>query len=290
MKLGFEFFGCVEHDSLFTEAFPDKVLVQLAPRANPYQTPAREPRLHCRQSLTSLSPWLSVIPRHHPITIAPTPRFPYPSFASIRKLDHAGLTGATPCRSICKDPNPTHQIGISSPASPRDSNTGGCTLRLAAPAASYPPLSYWARPRGGAAAWRGFVFMPLKDIVDYVYSVYFYVVPNQADAPIECAVVREPWRDDADSPPAPRASAELARRVLGSKGGQWGQIKGFGFEPQGVLKTPWGRGKWGVLPERPGVIFADFGGGKHELLFDAWPAFVSTRCSDGEIVKGKLLV
>ena len=130
MKLGFEFFGCVEHDSLFTEAFPDKVLVQLAPRANPYQTPAREPRLHCRQSLTSLSPWLSVIPRHHPITIAPTPRFPYPSFASIRKLDHAGLTGATPCRSICKDPNPTHQIGISSPASPRDSNTGGCTLRL----------------------------------------------------------------------------------------------------------------------------------------------------------------
>ena len=108
--------------------------------------------------------------------------------------------------------------------------------------------------------------MPLKDIVDYVYSVYFYVVPNQADAPVECAAVREPWRDeDADSPPAPPASAQLARRVLSSKGGQWGQIKGFGFEPQGILKTPWGHGKWGVQPERPGVIFANFGGGKHEL-------------------------
>ena len=39
---------------------------------------------------------------------------------------------------------------------------------------------------------------------------------------------------------------------------------------------------------RAGKLFADFGGGRHELSFEAWPAFVSTRCSDGEVVKGEV--
>ena len=66
---------------------------------------------------------------------------------------------------------------------------------------------------------------------------------------------------------------------------------GMVFEAQGLLKTPWGKGKWGVLPDQPGIIFADFGGAQHELSFEAsWPAFVSVRCSDGEVVKGAVLL
>ena len=46
-----------------------------------------------------------------------------------------------------------------------------------------------------------------------------------------------------------------------------------------------------VLPDQPGVIFADFGGAQHELSFEgSWPAFVSVRCSDGEVVKGAVLL
>ena len=123
-----------------------------------------------------------------------------------------------------------------------------------------------------------------------VISVYFYIAQDPADAPTECSIVREPWGElDADSPPAPHAAADLAKRVLGSKGGRWGHVNGFTFQQQGVLKTPWGRGKWGILPDKPGFLFADFGGARHELNFGSWPGFVSTRCSDGDIVKGEMI-
>ena len=51
------------------------------------------------------------------------------------------------------------------------SEGAGCEFQLSAPAATYAPLSMWARPRRG----RGFLFVPLKDLVDEVYSVYFHV-------------------------------------------------------------------------------------------------------------------
>ena len=42
---------------------------------------------------------------------------------------------------------------------------------------------------------RGFLFMPIKHIVDQVYSVYFYVVAEAHEAPIECSVLREAWSE-----------------------------------------------------------------------------------------------
>ena len=53
-----------------------------------------------------------------------------------------------------------------------------------------------------------------------------------------------------------------------------------------TLRRVWTQ--WGILPDKPSLLFADFGGGMHELSLEAWPAFTSTRCSDGETVKGAL--
>ena len=128
--------------------------------------------------------------------------------------------------------------------------------------------------------------MPLKDIVDQVYSVYFFITSDPALAPTECSVLREPWTDDNLDAYSTEA-VTFALRILATTGGTWGSAKGLKFMPQGVLKTPWGPGKWGVLAD--GRVFADFGGGQHELTFETWPHFISTRCSDGNIVHGKLM-
>jgi hypothetical protein len=116
-----------------------------------------------------------------------------------------------------------------------------------------------------------------------------------------CSSRRQPWIDNLwplwtswnrsdvlGAPPGvPQASAELARRVQASKDGWWGTTdKRVSFRAQGLLRTPWGAGTWGVLPDAPGKLFATFGGADHELSFEAWPAFVSTRCSDGDVVHG----
>ena len=120
--------------------------------------------------------------------------------------------------------------------------------------------------------------------------------------PGSCSSRRQPWRDILwplwnpswnrsdvlGAPPGvPQASAELARRVQASKDSWWGTTdKRVSFRAQGLLRTPWGAGTWGVLPDAPGKLFATFGGADHELSFEAWPAFVSTRCSDGDVVHG----
>ena len=129
-----------------------------------------------------------------------------------------------------------------------------------------------------------------------------------AALPQECATTREAWggggaRDRAD----PRAdgrpggqpmdgeaaeaaeSAPLALKVMGVRDGQWGSARGLQFLARGQLVTPWGTGKWGALHGQPSALFADFGGAQHELDFGAWPEFVSTRCSDGQVVRGSML-
>ena len=55
----------------------------------------------------------------------------------------------------------------------------------------------------------------------------------------------------------------------------------------GVFQTPWGSGKWGVTT-RPRTLYASFIGADHLLAFsdDSATSFSSTRCSDGEVVKG----
>ena len=60
-------------------------------------------------------------------------------------------------------------------------------------------------------------------------------------------------------------------------------------EGGGVLVTPWGHGSWGIVPSRGDVLVAEFAQKRHMLLFDpAQDRFVSTRCDDGEVVKGDL--
>ena len=167
--------------------------------------------------------------------------------------------------------------------------TAACRFRLVPPAARYPPLSMWARP---SSRGRGFLFVPLKEVIDEVYSVYFYVGADASAVPRECSSLREPWSEEGDGADdsVDAASRALAQKVLAASEGRWGRIKGLAFESRGVLRTPWGSGRWGVLPERPGELFADFGGARHELTFDAWPAFTSVRCSDGEVVHGSVAV
>jgi len=96
------------------------------------------------------------------------------------------------------------------------------------------------------------------------------------------------------------SGSELAQKVMGSKW-SWAGIAGLGFEPHGSLKTPWGVGAWGALPTgggvdytdegfcAPGCLFADFGGGLHNLKFDftrtPW-TFKSYRLGDGTNVDG----
>ena len=104
-------------------------------------------------------------------------------------------------------------------------------------------------------------------------------------------MLREAWSDEeADTPLVPPASRELARRVAKARRARWAGVKGLEFRAGGELSTPWSKGTWGVLADKPGVLFADFGGARHELDFARWPEFVSTRCSDGEHVKGGMLL
>ena len=126
----------------------------------------------------------------------------------------------------------------------------------------------------------------------------FYVLPDASKAPLECSVLRSlVWNEEelADSPRVPPSSRDLARRVAKARTARWGTISGLRFEAGGVLHTPWDRrGRWGVLPDRPGTLFADFGGGQHELSWEESGdggklSFVSTRCSDGDVVRGSMV-
>lgn len=91
---------------------------------------------------------------------------------------------------------------------------------------------------------------------------------------------------------AERDASPLAQQVMGREW-SWAGISGMRFKlgddggQEGVLVTPWGHGVWGVVPKRADVLFAEFAQQVHMLQF--WIAerkFVSTRCSDGELVNG----
>ena len=100
---------------------------------------------------------------------------------------------------------------------------------------------------------------------------------------------RTPWGTSAASAGAPLlpSTLYLGQQMIFAKDTLWGGVKGLHFKQDGVLETPWGMGKWGALPDQGSrVMFADFGGSTHELDFNAFPAFTSTRCSDGAVVRG----
>ena len=72
------------------------------------------------------------------------------------------------------------------------------------------------------------------------------------------------------------------------------------FEPGGALSTPWGPGNWGFVPagsDGPGVVMAKFVGTPHVLSFETagegagavrHGMFVSERCTDGDMIVGRI--
>ena len=85
----------------------------------------------------------------------------------------------------------------------------------------------------------------------------------------------------------PPANKPHVQQVLLAKKAAWGGVKWMEFSPDGTLKTPWGNGRWGdaATAKKPTTIFAEFIGQVH-MLAVANGGFESTRCSDGETVKG----
>ena len=70
------------------------------------------------------------------------------------------------------------------------------------------------------------------------------------------------------------------------------------FEPNGILKTPWGAGKWGLATRPKGLplcappkecLFVDFSGAAHHVRFELPTRFFSVRVGDGELVNGTRL-
>ena len=92
-------------------------------------------------------------------------------------------------------------------------------------------------------------------------------------------------------------STSLAQRALAAGKAEWGGIKWIEFQAGGALKTPWGEGVWGALPEgvnynddgfcAANCLFADFSGGLHNVKF-FWDdgRFKVFRVGDGEAIEG----
>jgi len=92
------------------------------------------------------------------------------------------------------------------------------------------------------------------------------------------------------------AKSKLATDVRGTEW-LWAGIKSLIFNDAGVLKTPWGTGKWGLAQRPKGLpmclppnecLFVDFSGAAHHVYFldKGLSKFVSMRVGDGEIVNG----
>ena len=104
------------------------------------------------------------------------------------------------------------------------------------------------------------------------------------------------------------ASSPLARAAMASMWSWGGNREGITFaiadeSADGLLRTPWGHGSWGLVPSRSDVLVAEFAQQRHMLQFTrtdgdtAQPAgpstgnttsiaFMSTRCKDGDPVRG----
>ena len=108
------------------------------------------------------------------------------------------------------------------------------------------------------------------------------------------------WRRESITPQM-IAGSKLASAVVGTSW-TWAGIKSMTFKPGGVLKTPWGEGKWGLALRPKGMpqcappnecLFADFSSNAHNLAFDKdkdgglGARFASLRIGDGETVEGK---
>ena len=109
-------------------------------------------------------------------------------------------------------------------------------------------------------------------------------------------LARLPRRDHSANHPAAHHLCRLARihRPAGEDDhhdfglGGGAELAVEGAEGGGVLVTPWGHGTWGIVASRPrDVLVAEFAQKRHMLRFEeSGRCFVSTRCDDGEVVRG----
>jgi len=114
------------------------------------------------------------------------------------------------------------------------------------------------------------------------------------------------WRRQKASDAAYGDASSSAGKAVGTRW-TWAGNAGFEFRPQGLLRTPWGDGTWGLVASKAsggddvpedGVIkctdclFADFANANHNLRFDfdaSPPTFKSVRVGDMLEVKGEYL-
>ena len=91
------------------------------------------------------------------------------------------------------------------------------------------------------------------------------------------------------------ADSRLAQALVkktSTRAGMWGGNRGLVLGEDGTLKTPWGEGKWGILPHKDGSIYMDFIGAAHVLELqsgspddaNAQFEFKSKRCKDDDEV------
>jgi hypothetical protein len=105
------------------------------------------------------------------------------------------------------------------------------------------------------------------------------------------------WRREGATS-AEISASPLATSVVGTHW-TWAGIKTLSFLPAGVLKTPWGSGKWGIALKPRGMpecapprecLYIDFSGAAHHASFEMGRGeFRSVRVGDGEAVVGKRL-
>uniref|UniRef100_A0A7S3EV24 Nucleotide-diphospho-sugar transferase domain-containing protein n=1 Tax=Haptolina ericina TaxID=156174 RepID=A0A7S3EV24_9EUKA len=95
---------------------------------------------------------------------------------------------------------------------------------------------------------------------------------------------------------APDESKPHIAQILKSGVIDWGTcLKCIKPQRGGLLKTPWEPGRWGeagevsAYPDFKDTVFATLGGAMHLLRFNETGEFLSTRCSDGELLKGRLV-
>jgi len=147
--------------------------------------------------------------------------------------------------------------------------------------AAYPPRNLQAPPEGASDGTR------------WLRDAWNEASANIAEWPKTRALGTVGWRRNKGD--GIRGSA-LAAKALDTKW-KWSGIAGLEFHAGGELKTPWGSGSWGALIG--GVdynddgfcavecLFADFGGGLHNIKFDAeFQSFKAWRVGDAQTVDG----
>ena len=150
---------------------------------------------------------------------------------------------------------------------------------------SYPPRNLAAAPAGASES-----------------AMWLRAAWNEASAAIGSwpdtkALGTVGWRRNRGDRIAENSMADKVRGVQWD----WAGVQGLLFQDGGWLKTPWGTGVWGGLPDQDyndggfcaaECLFADFSGALHNVKFDfsTTPAtFKTWRVGDGEQIVGKAI-